>query len=163
MVLLNIKNAYSGRWASNVHEIDIKYNEKVWTLIEELDEQDDTLVSFYDKADGAIILFRVEYLENADDYSDQELENELAHGLYQADEDLQCIASGDVVIGKKSFKYIDYTFNNRLYGAQIVRHAYFRMYDYIVIFCASWKRNSKTVEPGNFPRKHMAFLNGLKM
>ena len=163
MALLKIKNAYTGRWTSKVHEIDIKYNEKVWTFVADLDTQDDTFVSFYDKADGASILLRIEFLEDADLYSNQELENELAHGLYQADESLQCIGNGEVIIGKKSFNYIDYSFNNKLLGSQLVRHAYFKMDDYVVIFCASWGSSCEVVEAVNFPRKHMAFLNGLKL
>lgn len=163
MALLKIKNAYTGRWTSKVHEIDIKYNEKVWTFIEDLDMQDDTFVSFYDKADGASILLRIEFLEDAHLYSDQELESELAVGLYQADEALQCIANGEVTIGKKPFRYVDYSFNNKIYGTQVVRHAYFKMDDYVVIFCAAWESSHAVVEGVNFPRKHMAFLNGLKL
>lgn len=121
------------------------------------------MVAFYDETDGSSILLRIEFLEDALLFSDQALEDELARGLYQADESLEHIGRGEVDIGKKPFNYIDYSFNNKRYGDQVVRHAYFKLNDFVVIFCASWGSSSKTVAPSNFPRKHMAFLNGLKL
>lgn len=102
-------------------------------------------------------------MEKSNTYEDEEIEKSLVESLYKSDPSLLVNDRGVVSIGRKDFKFIDYLFNNKIFGTQIVRHAYLNTGDYVFIFCCGWPETAKIHEESKFPRKHMAFLNGLKL
>jgi len=163
MFILNISNAYAGKWASEHHAINLKYNDKTWEIVSSNDDENDTFISLYDKSDGSSFLARVEFLEYAQDFEDKNIEYSLAESLFNSDPDTEVITKKTLVIGDKSFYSIDYKFNNKKFGSQLVRHAFLKKKNHVMILLFSWPYGINVGTTKNFPIKHLAFIEGVKI
>lgn len=163
MFILSISNAYAGKWTSKHHGINLKYNDKTWEIVSSNDDESDTFISLYDKSDGSSFLARVEYLEDAQDFEDESIEYSLAESLFNSDPNSEVIAKKTLVIGDKSFYSIDYKFNNKKFGSQLVRHAFLKKKNHVIILLFSWPYGIHVDAAKNFPVKHLAFIEGVKI
>lgn len=163
MFVLSITNAFSGEWKSKHHGIEIKFNDKTWSIIESNDDEDDTLIALYDKNDGSTFYIRVEYLEDAQEIGDTLIEETLAEGLYNSDSKLKVKSRNKLNIANQEFYSVDYLFNNNKFGRQLIRHAFIKKENYIIILLSSWPENTKIENSNLFPLKHMVFIEGLKL
>lgn len=163
MFILSITNAFSGEWKSIHHGIEVKFNDKIWSIVESNDDEDDTLIALYDKIDGSTFLIRVEYLEGAQEIDDTIIEEMLAEGLYNSDPKLVTKGRNKLNIANQEFYSVDYLFNNKKFGTQLVRHAFIKKGNYIIILLSSWPENTKIENSNLFPLKHMVFIDGLKL
>jgi len=163
MFVLSITNAYSGEWRSLHHDINIKFNDKIWSIIETNDEKGDTLVAFFDKSDGATFYIRIEYLKNAKDIDNSLIAETISEGLYNSDPNLEVKNHQNLRIASNDFYTIDYVFNNKKFGPQLIRHAFVKKENYIVILLMSWPKNMQFETSNIFPLKHTLLLQGLKL
>lgn len=161
MVVLNISTAYAGEWTSQHHSIHLKFNENIWRLVATQDDIEDTFVSVFDQADGASFLVRVEYLEDATSFEDSIVAQTLAEGLQHADPQLAVIARRRLEISGNTYSVVDYQFQNKKFGPQLVRHAFFKKTNFLVILSFSWPLDAAVDKKMYLPPKHLLLMDGL--
>jgi len=159
--MLSISNAYAGKWLSNYHDIVIQYNDKVWSVAEQIDSSDETLFGLYDKGDGSSFLLRVEFLEHAAEIEDAAIEEALAETLRNADSDLKIEKKYFMDIAGKEYRVIDYIFKNKYFGVQRIRHAFIKQKEHVLMLMLSWPLDAEIPAGKQFPTKHLAFIEGL--
>ncbi|TQV74247.1 hypothetical protein FKG94_16725 [Exilibacterium tricleocarpae] len=163
MQILSISSAYSGAWSSKHHDISINYNENVWKIIEEHDAEEDVLVGFFDKSDGSSFLVRIEFEQDVHLAEDSLIEQVLSEGLYNSDPALQVLGRSEMLISNGSFYAVDYLFSNKKFGKQIVRHAFLKKKDHIIMLLFAWPSEMDMVQGKKFPAKHMVFIEGIQL
>jgi len=163
MQLFSISNAFSGEWFSTYHDIKIDYNENVWQIIEDHQEQEDTLVGFFDKNDGSTFLVRVQFEEGISEVDDSIIESVLVDTLRQSDPSLQVIERLTLNISGKRFYSVDYSFSNKKYGDQLVRHAFLKRKNYAIILMFAWPKQAGIPAGKSFPAKHLPFTDGIQL
>ncbi len=161
LFMLTISSAYSGKWSSNHHEIAIHFNDKVWSIVEEFDSDDDALIGLYDKNDGSTFLLRIEYEEDAVNIPDEAIDEALIETPSSADSGVRVYGRYVMTIAGNDFRVIDYLFENRKFGSQKVRHAYMKQSNHILMLMMSWPVEMNIKEGKNFPIKHLALIDGL--
>jgi len=161
LMLLSFSNAFSGSWKSTQYRIDIKYDDNVWAIIDDLDTKEDTYIALIDNTDGSSLILRVEHMEDALEYDDELLGEHLADGLKKADPELKIINTSYINVSGEQYYSLLYRYNNKKYGMQHIRHAIKKKEKYIIMLMMSWPID---MELNNMaPIKFMSFLNGMKL
>ncbi|MEM7707797.1 MAG: hypothetical protein AAF358_19755 [Pseudomonadota bacterium] len=162
-LLLTIGTADSGKWSSNHHEITVHFNEKIWSIVEEVDSENDTLIGLYDKDDGSTFLLRIEFQEDAINIPEEAIDKALIETLRNADSGVEVYRRSAMTIAGNDFRVIDYLFDNREFGTQRVRHAYQQQSNHIFMLMMSWPIEMNIQVGKNFPFKHLALIEGLSL
>jgi len=163
MGTFDISSAYTGEWRSGFHNIRVRYNSNVWSEILSQDFADDTFFSLFDKQDGSAILLRVEQLDGIAAMTDAMIEKTLADSLKKSYPDYRKQQRLYVEMAGHSFYAVDYLIDNKRFGAQIVRHAFLKLEDALLILLLSWPSEAVLLEPYQLPAKHAAFIQGLQV
>lgn len=160
-MLLSFSNAFSGSWKSTQYLIDIKYDDKTWAIIDDLDTKEDTYIALIDNKDGSSLILRIEHMEDASEYDYELLGDHLADGLMNSDPELKVINTSYINISKDKYYSLLYKFNNKKFGLQHIRHAIKKKESYIIMLMMSWPINTELNDIA--PIKFMSFLNGMKL
>ena len=75
--MLKLSAAYGAKWRSSFGERELRYNERLWRPIEESHSPEDMFFGLIDQTDGSSFLIRIETLENAHSFSEEDLCDEL--------------------------------------------------------------------------------------
>ena len=51
--MIKITTKYKGCWNSNFHDVEISYNDNVWSLVAEAEDEDELMLGLFDKKDGS--------------------------------------------------------------------------------------------------------------
>ncbi|MEW7980286.1 MAG: hypothetical protein AB2813_10945 [Candidatus Sedimenticola endophacoides] len=161
--MVNISAAYTGRWASRYRDLAIRYNEKVWNLAESVDTGEDTLFGLTDGQDGASFLLRVEYVRGAERFDDRAYVQALADGILDAAEPLGEAGCRELTLAGLRFHCADYRYHNPRFGEQLLRHAFMKHGDYVVVMALAWPVAEPLVPGGRFPLRHTLLLEGVRI
>lgn len=158
-----INNAYAGFWSSQAHNISLRYDEKVWTLIDNTDSKKETFCNLQDIKGGSSFALRVEYSPQIRNMKPCQIESVLQQTLGEADPELKVAKRGQLLIANRVFQVIDYCLDNKIYGTQIARHAYLINDDYALLLLMAWPKKLHPVNNNPFPAKYLSFINGLNL
>lgn len=156
-------NTFAAQWSSRHHALGATYDGKTWKVVQTRNKKKDTVLALHDKTDGSSIFIRMEYLEGVGEYPDSAIAESLAESLQQSDPKLKKKGTQNITISGKILYSTDYLFRNKKYGKQIVRHAFQKRKDYLLILLIAWPADLPLAKKASFPGKHQLFINSLKL
>lgn len=160
LMLVSLNSAYAATWTAAFDKHKLRYNQRVWTLIGEHHDADDTFVGFSDKTDGTSIYLRIESLANLVDVDDAAIEQSLAESLAAEKFQTVRLERGALPIAGKTFQRVKYQIKNSKFGEQFVIHGYHRQQQQVVILMLAWPRQLPLSNSG-LPLKLEALLAGI--
>lgn len=160
--MLKLSAAFGAKWRSAFGQRDLSYNERIWTIAEELHTPEDVLFGLVDESDGSSFVLRVEYLDEDNDLSDDDIENALLAPFCDP-------AFGAEYLGPCSIEVSDLRFFggvlaiiNPKFGNQIVQIMFRRAGDTVTMLQFTWPDSLDKVGH-DLPIKHRSLLQGLTL
>lgn len=161
--MIKITTMYKGCWISKFHDVDVSYNENVWSLVAEAEDADELMLGLFDKKDGSSFLINLEQVDEPNELSNEDIEGALFADLFNKDNDLVVNKKFEDELAGIQFNFIDYSFNNKIFGKQKLLHAYSKFPNHVALFVFSWPDGMPLHDDSFFPVKHLAFIEGLKL
>lgn len=161
--MIKITTKYKGCWVSNFHDVEISYNDNVWSLVAEAEDEDELMVGLFDKKDGSSFLLNLEQVDEPDELSNEDIEGALFADLFNKDNDIIVNKKFEAELADIQFNFVEYSFNNKIFGNQKLLHAFSRFSHHIALFVFSWPGGMPLQVDSFFPVKHQAFIEGLKL
>lgn len=162
ILMLKLSAAYSATWSAAFGDRELRYNEKIWSVVSESHEPEDTIFGLIDKSDGTTFLIRVEAVENLDEIDDEVLESSLEEGIADERYKAEWVDTTERSISGTTFTLVEYHITNPKFGEQSLINAYARGSDEVVIIMLAWPRGLPVTDSG-LPTKLEALLEGLAL
>ena len=86
--MIKITTKYKGSWVSNFHDVEISYNDNVWSLVAEAEDEDELMVGLFDKKDGSSFLLNLEQVDEPNELSNEDIEGALFADIFNKDNDV---------------------------------------------------------------------------
>lgn len=160
--MLKLSSAYPATWSAAFGDRDLRYNPKVWSLVQDHHAPDDSFVALIDKSDGSTFILRVESLANLDEIDDEDLEIALEEDLLDERFETQWIENSVRSVAGTSFCFLVYGFKNPKFGNQILVNAFARGVGEATILRLAWPRDLPVAASG-LPIKLEVLLDGLEL
>lgn len=155
-------NAFSSEWKSKHFGINLNFDQKTWSMVQKTDNKEVAYAVLFDKKDGSSLFIRAETVENVKEIDDTALEKSLAESLYASDPKLKIKNRGTIEISNRKFHSVDYLYQNKKFGQQIVRHSFIKRPNHVVIILTSWPAKNKLKSVNAFPNKHATIIQKIK-
>ena len=160
--MLKLSSAYPATWSAAFGDRDLRYNPRVWSLVQDHHAPDDSFVALIDHSDGSTFILRVEAMANLDELDDEDLEIALEEDLLDERFETQWIESSLRVIAGVSFRFVVYGFKNPKFGEQVLVNAFARGAAEATILRLAWPRDLPVAASG-LPIKFEVLLDGLEL
>ncbi|MDH5600347.1 MAG: hypothetical protein OEY78_03480 [Gammaproteobacteria bacterium] len=161
--MVKISTQYKGSWVSKFHDVEITYNDNVWSVIAESEDEDELMLGLFDKKDGSSFMFNLENVEEPGELSNDDIEGALFADIYNKDNNVVVNRKFEAFLGGMIFNFVEYTFNNKKFGKQKLLHAFSRFTHHVPLFVFSWPIDMPLQGQSYLPLKHQAFIEGLKL
>jgi len=160
--MLKLSAAYGARWASAFGSRDLRYNERLWTVVSESQSPEDMFFGLIDRSDGSSFLIRIESVEALDELDDEALESSLADSIGDPRFETEQVDRFAEQISGLGFNVVEYLIRNPKFGEQVVRHAYSRGDDEVIVLVFAWPTDLPCGASG-WPVKQALLLEGLSL
>lgn len=160
--MLKLSSAYAATWRAAFGDRDLRYNEKVWSLVQEHHAPDDSFVGLMDRSDGSTFILRVEQVDALGDVGDEDLWLFLEKDLRDERFGIEWIRNWDRSVDGLPFAFTSYGFINPKFGEQTLVNAFARIGGEVVILRITWPKGLPS-GAGGFPTKLEVLLEGLTL
>lgn len=162
VLMLKLSSAYGATWSAAFGDHKLKYNEKVWSLVSELHDPEDTFFALIDKSDGTTFYVRIEAVDHIDEIADESIELSLEEGISDEKFQAEWVGKSKRSISGITFTLVKYRIMNPKFGKQIVANAYARKTGEVVIIMLAWPYNLPVIDSG-LPAKLEALIDGVTL
>ena len=160
--MLKLSAAYGAKWRSAFGERELRYNERLWRPIEESHSPEDMLFGLIDHTDGSSFLIRIETLENAHSFTDEDLSDELLDPYLE--ESYQATGYGDLSHEVSGVEFSGFSLRivNPKFGDQYLQVLFSRDQEQVTIVQFTWP-TALSDGYASLPIKHLSLLQGLSL
>lgn len=159
--MLTLSSAYSATWSAAFGDESLRYNEKIWSVVTEYHEPEDTFFALTDHSDRTFFMIRKESiadLEGIDAESfELSIDEEISAKKFQA----EWGGKSTKMIAGNVFTLLKYRIVNK-FGAQMLVYAYLITASEATLLLLMWPPSLPESASG-LPTKLEALLTGLKL
>ena len=159
--MLTLSSAYSATWSAAFGDESLRYNEKIWSVVTEYHEPEDTFFALTDHSDRTFFMIRKESiadLEGIDAESfELSIDEEISAKKFQA----EWVGKSTKMIAGSVFTLLKYRIVNK-FGAQVMVYAHLITANEATLLLLMWPPSLPESAAG-LPTKLEALLAGLTL
>ncbi|MEA1988194.1 MAG: hypothetical protein U9N57_03150 [Pseudomonadota bacterium] len=146
----------------NHHDLEIKFNERVWHIVNHFEDKEELLFSIYDPNDGTTFIINTEFLEDSELLTNSDIEAFLFKDLFNKDNRLKVVKKSDYKVNNSIFNTVNYMFNNKKFGKQNFMHFYMKKGSYLYLIACAWPYEIKPEAEKILPGKLHILFHGIQ-